>query len=62
MSAERILLAVECPTCLEYTETPLSRLKAAERVECAACGRPIDVATGDPRAEIDRLFEVSMRR
>ncbi len=54
-------LAVECPACGEYSEMPLAWLKAAQTMDCATCGMTIDLAAGERRAEIDRLYAISQR-
>ena len=54
-------LAVECPACGHYTEKPLPWLKAAARMDCGACATPIDLVSGERRAEIDKLYEITLR-
>jgi len=54
-------LAVECPACGHYTEKPLPWLKTAELMECGSCGMSIDLASGERREEIDKLYENTLR-
>jgi hypothetical protein len=56
MKHERTLMAIECPACGAYTEKPLPWLKAAELLDCGACGNTVDISFGDQRIEIDRMF------
>jgi transcription elongation factor Elf1 len=53
--------AVECPACGHYTEKPLPWLKRAEIMDCGACGMVIDLASGERREEIDKLYEITLR-
>jgi endogenous inhibitor of DNA gyrase (YacG/DUF329 family) len=56
-SYENTSLAVECPACGDFSETPLTLLEAADRVDCPACGEPIEIDRGPLRSEINRLLE-----
>jgi len=60
-SSHNTSLAVECPACGHYTEKPLPWLKAADLMDCASCGMSIDLASGERRAEIDKLYENTLR-
>jgi transcription elongation factor Elf1 len=60
-SSHDIRLAVECPACGHYTEKPLQWLKAAELMDCGGCGMSIDLASGERREEIDKLYENTLR-
>ncbi len=53
--------AVECPACGNYTEKPLGWLKESDRMECACCGMSIDLASGEQRDEIDKLYAITQR-
>jgi Zn ribbon nucleic-acid-binding protein len=54
---ENTSLAVECPACREFNETPLSHLETADHVDCETCGMLIDVEQGPVRSQINRLLE-----
>jgi endogenous inhibitor of DNA gyrase (YacG/DUF329 family) len=54
---ENISLAVECPACGDFSETPLTLLEASDHVDCPACGEPIEIDAGPIRSEIRRLVE-----
>lgn len=56
-SYENTSLALECPACGDFSETPLTRLETADRVDCPACGGPIEIDGGPLRSEINRLLE-----
>lgn len=60
-SSHSTRLAIECPACGNYTEKPLPWLKQAELMDCGSCGMTIDLASGERRVEIDKLYAITQR-
>lgn len=54
---ENTSLAVACPACGDFSETPLALLEISDHVDCQACGAPIEIDRGPIRLEINRTLE-----
>jgi hypothetical protein len=56
-----VLLAIECPSCGQYTERALPWLNTAASLPCDGCGAEVDLGAGEARDLIDAIVRLNAR-